>query len=107
MGVHCKNKVEFAVNIVCHPVIFAFRRENNWESPKTAIAERMRALDFTDAWAAVGRPGVAGTCRFNTHIDYVFTNKEMDRHWECEAVRHVESRASDHKPVIAFFRKQE
>ena len=41
----------------------------------------MRALDFADAWTAVGRPGVAGTCRFNTHIDYVFTNKEVDRDW--------------------------
>ena len=44
-------------------------------------------------------------CRFDTHIDYVFTNKEMERFWQCEGVRHVESEASDHKPVIAYFSK--
>ena len=65
----------------------------------------MRELGFTDAWASVGRPGVAGTCRFDTHIDYVFTNKEMERFWQCEGVRHAESEASDHKPVIAYFSK--
>ena len=43
-----------------------FRRENFWESPKTAVSGEMVRLGFTDCWAAVGRPGLVETCRSYT-----------------------------------------
>ena len=49
------------LNIIRHH--YVLRRENNWESPKTAVAREMARLGFTDCWAAVGRPGLVGTCR--------------------------------------------
>jgi len=39
------------------------RRENSWEPPRTAVAEEMARLGFTDCWASVGRPGPVSTCR--------------------------------------------
>ena len=39
------------------------RRQSSWEPPRTAVAERMRALGFVDSWASVDRPGSAATCR--------------------------------------------
>ena len=49
-----------------------FRRENNWESPKTAVSGEMDRLGFTDCWAGVGRPGLLGTCR-SVISDKIFT----------------------------------
>ena len=64
----------------------------------------MASLGFVDCWAEVGRPGSVGTCRFSTHIDYVYANDEMLNEWECvDVVHHVNNDASDHSPVIATF----
>ena len=41
--------------------------------------------------------------RFSTHIDYVFANKEAKEVWECVEVMHLDSDASDHKPVFVTF----
>ena len=83
----------------------------------------MARLGFTDCWAELGRPGLVGTCRsvvilvlvlsylpfpprFSTHIDYVFANKTLLEGWECTEVLHVDSNASDHRPVLARFTKK-
>jgi len=81
------------------------RRENSWEPPRTAVAEEMARLGFTDCWASVGRPGPVSTCRFSTHIDYVFANRDLLAGWKCVEVLHVDSDASDHRPVLATFQK--
>ena len=47
------------------------------------------------------KPEPVGTCRFDTRIDYVYLGEEMEKQWRCTALVHVDSDASDHKPVVA------
>jgi len=81
------------------------RKNNSWESPKTQVTSRMRELGFEDSWAKIGRPKPYSTCRFQTHIDYVFTNKPFQDLYKLTSVLHHSSQASDHSPVIAEFGK--
>ena len=46
------------------------------------------------------------SARFSTHIDYVYANEALLEGWACTEVLHVESRASDHRPVLARFTKK-
>ncbi len=64
------------------------RKRNSWEPPKTIVTSYMKLMGFKDAWTMAGRPGAISTCRFNTHIDYVFLNKEMETLYELETVLH-------------------
>ena len=78
-----------------------FRRKTKWESPKTDVTDRMKELKFQDCWTMMGKPDPVGTCRFDTHIDYVYLGEEMEKNWRCTKLVHIDSDASDHKPVIA------
>ena len=49
---------------------------------------------------------LASSYRFSTHIDYVYANQPLLEGWECTEVLHVESNASDHRPVLARFTKK-
>jgi len=64
----------------------------------------MAGMGFVDCWEKVGKPEPVSTCRFSTHIDYVFVNKEVLQIWDCTEVIHHPSNASDHKPVFATFK---
>eukprot|EP00092_Neocalanus_flemingeri_P005253 GFUD01005647.1.p1 GENE.GFUD01005647.1~~GFUD01005647.1.p1 ORF type:complete len:242 (-),score=53.41 GFUD01005647.1:20-745(-) len=81
------------------------RRQNRWELPRTEVTTQMTRLGFKDCWSEVGKPEPTSTCRFSTHIDYVFANEEARTAWECVEVLHVDSDASDHKPVFVTFRE--
>lgn len=79
------------------------RKRNSWESPKTQVTSHMKTLGFDDAWTLAGRPGKIATCRFDTHIDYVFLNKEFQEAYQLETVLHHPNKASDHSMVLATF----
>ena len=79
------------------------RNRNGWKTPRFEVTKTMEDWGFTDCWAELGRLGPASTCRFDTHIDYVFSNRAMLATWRSVAVLHHNSTASDHRPVIAAF----
>jgi len=63
------------------------RRNNHWELPKTQVTSFIGGLGFVDCWGEVGKPEPVSTCRFLTHIDYVFVNKEVLKSWDCTEVQ--------------------
>merc|ERR1712012_416157 len=76
------------------------RARGAWERPQTEVTSAVRAMGFEDCWATMGRPGPVSTCRFDTHIDYVYLSNPAQETWQCKGVLHHPSNASDHKPVI-------
>merc|ERR1712080_474777 len=52
--------------------IGAVRRRGKWEQPRTEFSNYLHKKGLTDSWASVGRPSPVSTCRFSTHIDYIF-----------------------------------
>jgi len=76
------------------------RARGAWERPQTEVTSAVRAMGFEDCWATMGRPGPVSTCRFDTHIDYVYLSNPAQETWQCKEVLHHPSNASDHKPVI-------
>lgn len=45
------------------------------------------------------------TCRFDTHIDYVYANNKLLSKYNLEEVVHIDDDASDHNMVKATFTK--
>ena len=81
------------------------RQRNLWESPQTDLTSKVKNdFDFQDAWTLAGRPGTSKTCRFDTHIDYIFCNATWLSKYSVDKVEHVEDTASDHNMVIATFK---
>ena len=81
------------------------RQRNLWEPPQTDLTSKVKNdFDFQDAWALAGRPGTSKTCRFDTHIDYIFCNATWLSKYSVDKVEHVEDTASDHNMVIATFK---
>jgi len=80
------------------------RREGQWEAPVSKLTDLItNKLGFTDNWSRQGRPPPTTTCRFNTHIDYIYTNTNFDDLMTCTNIIHHPSTASDHKLVMATF----
>jgi len=80
------------------------RQQGDWEAPVSQLTDHITGkLGFTDNWSRQGRPPPTSTCRFNTHIDYVYTNKTFDSMMTCTDVIHHPGTASDHKLVMATF----
>ena len=83
------------------------REKNKWELPQTEVTNKIKEeFHFKDVWTLGGRPGTVKTCRFDTHIDYIFANEVMLSNYKIECVKHVEDGASDHNMVIATFIKK-
>ena len=81
------------------------RQRNNWELPQTDVTSKVKEeFGFQDAWTIAGCPGTVKTCRFDTHIDYIFCNQALLSTYSIESVQHVEDTASDHNMVIATFK---
>ncbi|XP_023320992.1 uncharacterized protein LOC111695785 isoform X2 [Eurytemora carolleeae] len=79
------------------------RKKNSWESPKTQVTSRMAELGFKDSWKLMKKPLPVSTCRFNTHIDYLFINEPFRKLFELKSILHHASQASDHAPVVGVF----
>ena len=59
-----------------------------------------------DCWETaekITKIGPLKTCRFNTRIDYVFTNESWRRKWKLTKVECIDDNASDHNMVIGTF----
>lgn len=81
------------------------RQRSLWELPQTDVTSKVKEeFDFQDAWTLAGRPGTSKTCRFDTHIDYIFCNSALLSKYAIDRVEHVEDTASDHNMVIATFK---
>jgi len=80
--------------------IVRIRKQNSWEPPKTQVTSKMIEMGFEDSWKLADQPPPVSTCRFNTHIDYVFINKEAEKIFSLKSVLHHPSQASDHAPVL-------
>ena len=50
-----------------------------------------------------GRPKPRTTSRFDTRVDYVFTNKTFEEGWRLNSCLHFPDGASDHSFVMAEF----
>jgi len=83
--------------------VTSVRRKNQWEPPKNDVSNAMKSDGFECSWALVNRPPPLATCRFDTHIDYIYINKEFRKIFQVTKVEHHGSKASDHSPVIADF----
>ena len=64
---------------------------------------QVKGFGFKDSWHEVGCPPPVKTCRFDTHIDYVYANNKFLSYYKVENVVHVEDKASDHNLVKATF----
>lgn len=84
--------------------ITAIRAKNHWELPKTGLTTQVKKYGFKDCWTIVGCPKPFKTCRFNTHIDYIYANEAMLDKAEVISVTHIEDSASDHNMVLAKFK---
>eukprot|EP00092_Neocalanus_flemingeri_P007977 GFUD01008607.1.p1 GENE.GFUD01008607.1~~GFUD01008607.1.p1 ORF type:complete len:245 (-),score=49.95 GFUD01008607.1:7-741(-) len=84
-------------------VLTKVRENNSWEDPKTEVSNKMNGLGFEDCWASNGKPKPLSTCRYDTHIDYIYLNSSARSVLKCETFQHIASDASDHKPVVATF----
>ena len=83
------------------------REKNNWELPQIDVTNKIKQeFNFKDVWTLAGRPGPIKTCRFDTHIDYIFANQTFLSKYSIENVNHVEDSASDHNMVIATFKQK-
>ena len=102
----------FFIKLMKTPKLFFFRQEitdvrqrNLWELPQTDLTSKVKDdFNFQDAWTLAGRPGTSKTCRFDTHIDYIFCNATWLSKYSVDKVEHVEDTASDHNMVIATFK---
>jgi len=86
--------------------ITGVRKHNGWELPKTELTTQVKEFGFRDSWQQVGCPEPIKTCRFDTHIDYVYANNQMLSKYKVENVIHVDDPASDHNLVKATFVKK-
>ena len=103
--------------------ITAVRKRNCWELPKTELTAKVdkfefkqifgefcnififqvKSFGFKDSWHLTGCPEPIKTCRFETHIDYVYANDKFLSKYKVQEVVHVDDTASDHNMVMATF----
>lgn len=83
---------------------FNFKSETLAE--KSIILFQVKEFGFRDSWQQVGCPEPIKTCRFDTHIDYVYANDQILSKYKVEHVLHVDDPASDHNLVKATFGKK-
>eukprot|EP00088_Acartia_fossae_P012240 TRINITY_DN16303_c0_g1_i2.p1 TRINITY_DN16303_c0_g1~~TRINITY_DN16303_c0_g1_i2.p1 ORF type:complete len:272 (-),score=48.52 TRINITY_DN16303_c0_g1_i2:47-793(-) len=84
--------------------ITSVRKKNRWEMPRNDVTSTMTGkYGFQCSWSLAGKPAPFSTCRFDTHIDYIYTNSEFRKIFKVKSVIHHASKASDHAPVIAEF----
>ena len=91
--------------------IARIRALNCWEKPRVELTDLVvKKHGFQDTWKQFGghssNLGSMKTCRFDTHIDYVYANNQMLSKYEVENVIHVDDPASDHNLVKATFVKK-
>ena len=67
---------------------------------------QIKEFGFKDSWHLAGCPAPIKTCRFDTHIDYVYANEKFLSMYNVENVIHVDDPASDHNLVKATFVKK-
>ena len=79
------------------------RQRNSWELPKYELTDKVKAFGFKDTWQLAGCPKPIKTCRFDTHIDYVYANDKLLSHYNVHQVAHVDDSASDHNMVKTVF----
>jgi len=83
--------------------ITTIRKNNRWEMPKNDVSTAMKKDGFVCSWTLGGKPAPFATCRFDTHIDYIYINKQFRELFDLKSVIHHPSDASDHKPVVAEY----
>ena len=80
------------------------RKRNGWELPKVDLTDTVKQFGFKDTWYLAGCPEPVKTCRFDTHIDYVYANSKLLNHFSVDQVVHVDDSASDHNMVVTTFK---
>ncbi len=81
------------------------RRNNYWENPMTLVTSTMATL-YSDCWTiSPSIFGDTGTCRFNTHIDYIYANDKFLAMWYPTSCNHIKTKCTDHCIVVVEFKK--
>jgi len=83
--------------------IVQVRKKNGRTAPLNDVMEGMYSLGFSDNWTKAGKPAPRTTSRFNTRVDYVFSNKLFREDWNLKSFLHFPNTASDHSFVMAEF----
>ena len=86
--------------------ICKIRDLNSWEKPKIELTNMIGKLGYFDTWTLAGKPKPIKTCRFDTHIDYVFANAMFLANYKVASVLHLDDPASDHNMVITTFEEK-
>ena len=83
------------------------QRSESWVSNEANIkilfSFQVKSFGFQDSWHLGGCPKPIKTCRFDTHIDYVYANEKLLSNYRVQEVLHVDDRASDHNLVKVIF----
>jgi hypothetical protein len=96
--------IQSLYSLPCPLKPFNFKSETLAE--KSIILFQVKEFGFRDSWQQVGCPEPIKTCRFDTHIDYVYANDQILSKYKVEHVLHVDDPASDHNLVKATFGKK-
>ena len=67
---------------------------------------QVREFGFRDSWQQVGCPEPIKTCRFDTHIDYIYANPKVLSKYRVSNVMNVDDSASDHNMIITTFQSK-
>ena len=68
-----------------------------------SVILQVKSFGFKDSWHLAGCPEPVKTCRFDTHIDYVYANDKLLSKYTVQDVIHVDDDASDHNMVKVTF----
>ena len=68
---------------------------------------QVKNFGFVDCWTLAGKPDPIKTCRFKTHIDYIYAATSLFQNFKLISVQHIDDNASDHNMVIATFNKKD
>jgi len=86
--------------------IVRIRKQNGRKDPVNDVIEGIQALGLKDNWTKAGRPEPRTTSRFDTRVDYVFSNKSFEDNWTLTSFLHYPHNASDHSFVMAEFQQE-
>ena len=80
------------------------RSLNCWEKPRVELTDLVKKQDFQDTWQLCpDKPTLVKTCRFDTHIDYIYTNSKFSSKFRVSNVSNEDDSASDHNMIITTF----
>ena len=83
------------------------RALNSWEKPRVELTNMVKKHGFQDTWQAFsGDLGSMKTCRFDTHIDYIYANQKVLSKYLVSNVISVDDSASDHNMIITTFQSK-